>query len=142
MANKTVTSGSGASKYWILAITVIAAGLVVWQSRTGPESTATVDVTVPALSSDAKVGRNLFDANCAACHGKNAVGSENGPPLVDMIYKPSHHADFSFQLAVKRGVRAHHWKFGNMPPVPSIGDPKIALITKYVRELQRANGIQ
>ncbi len=137
-----MASGSGASKYWILAITVIVAGLIVWQSRTGPEGTATVDVTVPALSSDAKVGRNLFDANCVACHGKNAAGSENGPPLVHIIYEPNHHADFSFQLAVKRGVRAHHWKFGNMPPVPNMSDPKIALITKYVRELQRANGIQ
>ncbi len=142
MVSRTVTSGSGALKYWILAITVVAAGLIVWQSRTGPESTAVVDVIVPALSSDAKVGRNLFDANCVACHGKNATGSENGPTLVHIIYEPTHHADFSFQLAVKRGVRAHHWKFGNMPPVSNVSDQQITLITKYVRELQRANGIQ
>ena len=132
----------GPAKYWVFAVTVIAAGFVVWQSRTDPEGTAAVAVKVPTLSSDAKVGRNVFEANCVTCHGKNAAGSGNGPPLVHIIYEPNHHADISFQLAVKRGVRAHHWHFGNMPPVLGISDAQIRLITKYVRELQRANGIQ
>jgi len=37
-------------------------------------------VNVPKLSTLAAKGRTAFDANCAACHGANAVGSPKGPP--------------------------------------------------------------
>ncbi len=106
----------------------------------GPEGSGTV-VAVPVLSADAKQGGAQFERFCAACHGKNASGSDQGPPLVHKIYEPGHHADQSFILAAKTGVRAHHWRFGNMPPVPGVTEQQIILITRYVRELQRANGI-
>ncbi|MGH1479307.1 MAG: c-type cytochrome [Geminicoccales bacterium] len=134
---------SSVSKYWILAATVVVAGAIVWWSQNGAGNAPTVSVKVPSsFSSDAKVGRNLFEANCMACHGKNAGGTKSAPPLVHKIYNPNHHADFSFRLAVKRGVRKHHWRFGNMPPVADVTDAQVTLITRYVRELQRANGIQ
>ena len=101
------------------------------------------DVRLPAeLSSNAVVGKRAFDAKCASCHGENAAG-QNGvaPPLVYKIYEPSHHSDESFQIAAQRGVRAHHWKFGNMPPVPGLTRADVQYITVYVRELQRENGI-
>jgi hypothetical protein len=44
-------------------------------------------------------------------------------------------------LAVKNGVRAHHWRFGDMPPVEGVSDEDATKIVAYVRELQRANGI-
>ena len=47
----------------------------------------------------------------------------------------------AFELAVRRGVRAHHWLFGDMPPQPTITPDAIPMITRYVRELQQANGI-
>ena len=101
-----------------------------------------VDVQVPELSPAARRGEELFNANCASCHGENAVGQEGvAPPLVHIIYEPSHHGDISFQLAAKNGVRAHHWPFGNMPPVKGVTEAEVAAITRYVRELQRANGI-
>ncbi len=93
------------------------------------------------LSSAGQMGQIAFDENCAACHGAKAAGSENGPPLVHKIYEPSHHADFSFVRAAKGGVRAHHWRFGDMAPVPGVTDKQIEWITQYVREMQRANGI-
>jgi len=98
-------------------------------------------IVVPQLSSAAQMGQIAFDDNCAACHGAKAAGSENGPPLVHKIYEPSHHADFAFQMAANSGVRAHHWRFGDMAPVPGVTDKQIEWITKYVREMQRANGI-
>ncbi len=101
------------------------------------------DVRVPAeLSSNAVVGKRAFEAKCAACHGANAAG-QNGiaPPLVHKIYEPSHHSDEAFQIAAQRGVRAHHWKFGNMPPVPGLTRADVQYIATYVRELQRENGI-
>ena len=87
-------------------------------------------------------GKLAFDENCASCHGKNASGSNgNGPPLIHKIYEPGHHGDMAFVLAAKTGTRAHHWKFGNMPPVEDITDEQVKNIIAYVRKLQRANGI-
>ncbi|EDZ47575.1 c-type cytochrome [Leisingera daeponensis] len=96
----------------------------------------------PELSDTAKIGKRAFDAVCAECHGGNAAG-RNGiaPPLVHKIYEPSHHGDAAFMLAVRNGVRAHHWKFGNMPAQQGLTDADVKGITLYVRELQRANGI-
>ncbi len=98
-------------------------------------------IIVPKLSSAAQMGRIAFDENCAACHGAKAAGSDNGPPLVHKIYESSHHADFAFQMAAKGGVRAHHWRFGDMPPVPGVTEKQVEWIVTYVREIQRENGI-
>lgn len=102
-----------------------------------------VEVVLPeALSSNAEIGKLAFEAKCADCHGVNAAGQEGvAPPLVHKIYEPSHHGDGSFLLAAKNGVRAHHWRFGDMPPVEGITDGDVKMIVAYVRELQRANGI-
>ena len=100
-----------------------------------------VEVTVPSLSGAAKLGEAAFNDNCAACHGTNAAGSDKGPPLIHRIYEPNHHGDYSFVQAAAIGVRAHHWKFGNMPPQQQVGEADIQAIIAYVRTLQRANGI-
>lgn len=94
------------------------------------------------LSANAQMGKRGFEAKCADCHGVNAAG-QNGvaPPLVHKIYEPSHHGDNAFLSAAKNGVRAHHWRFGNMPPVEGLADADLKMIVAYVRELQRANGI-
>ncbi|MDK3018617.1 c-type cytochrome [Pseudodonghicola flavimaris] len=108
------------------------------------EGDAIVSIILPgALSSGASLGQRAFDAKCAACHGQNATGKMGfGPPLVHRIYEPSHHADMSFQMAVQNGVRSHHWKFGDMPPQSGLTRADVIGIVAYVRELQRANGIE
>jgi hypothetical protein len=58
-----------------------------------------------------------------------------------VIYEPSHHADAAFTLAVRRGVRAHHWRFGDMPSLPHVTTVQTDEITRYVRFLQRQVGI-
>lgn len=105
-----------------------------------PES-AKVSVQVPALSLTAQKGEAAFNDNCAACHGDNASGTDQGPPLIHDIYNPGHHADGAFFLAAKNGVRAHHWPYGNMPKQPQVSAGEVAAIVAYVRELQAANGI-
>ena len=107
----------------------------------GAPATPADRIVVPKLSSAGQMGQIAFEENCAACHGVKAAGSENGPPLVHKIYEPSHHGDYSFVMAVANGVRGHHWRFGDMAPVPGVTDKQIEWITKYVREMQRANGI-
>ena len=47
----------------------------------------------------------------------------------------------AFLLAAKQGVRAHHWPFGDMPPVPGVSEQDVGRIVAYVRTLQKANGI-
>lgn len=105
-------------------------------------SDALVAVFVPPLEGEAAAGAALFAANCAACHGENGAGRDGaGPPLIHVIYEPSHHGDAAFYLAVQNGVRAHHWRFGNMPPVAGVSQADVSRIIAYIRTVQRANGI-
>lgn len=94
------------------------------------------------LSQNAQIGQLAYEAKCAACHGVNAAGQDGvAPPLVHVIYEPSHHGDEAFQRAAAVGVRGHHWPFGDMPPVEGVTRGDVTMIIAYIRELQRANGI-
>ena len=130
----------------VLAVALGAAGYLSLGDGgdTGDTGPPIVSVTVPAtLSARAQLGRKTYQANCASCHGSNAAGQDGvAPPLVHIIYEPGHHGDESFQRAVARGVRAHHWHFGDMPPVDGLTRRDVASVVAYVRELQRANGIR
>lgn len=126
----------------VLTGVAIGAYRIFLAPSTVPSGTALAIVTVPDLSGPAVEGENLFNRSCASCHGQNAAGLEGiAPPLVHKIYEPGHHADTSFHLAARQGVRAHHWPFGDMPAVEGITGPEIDRIIAYIRELQRANGI-
>ena len=102
------------------------------EKRSEPDST---------LSKMAQAGEELFNANCSICHGVKAAGTGQGPTLIDKIYHPGHHPDFSFRNAVSNGVRQHHWVFGDMAPVAGVSSADVEKIICYVREIQRASGI-
>src|SRR5688572_18092691 len=91
---------------------------------------------------DAAAGQTAFETHCISCHGANAAGTEQGPPLVDMIYEPSHHSDDAFRSAAAKGVQPHHWDFGPMPPVSGIKPDELEAVIVYVRGLQREAGIE
>lgn len=114
----------------------------VFNTEQSASREAIVNVVVPELDATSRIGETAFNQNCATCHGPNAAG-KNGtaPPLVHKIYEPNHHGNMAFVLAAKRGVRQHHWRFGNMPPQPDVSEQEITAIIGYVRTLQRANGI-
>lgn len=127
----------------LIIVAVLLAGVAIPLSRwNASNSSGQVDVMVPAqLSAVARDGKILFAANCAECHGQTGGGTDQGPPLVHDIYNPGHHADYAFLLAARSGVRAHHWRFGDMPPQPQVTELEVNAIVRYVRELQQANGI-
>ena len=127
-------------KYVILAAAT--AGAVLLALRL-PESAndAKHRVHMPILSELGRSGKAAFDSNCAECHGQNGSGSDKGPPLIHRVYHPGHHGDAAFALAIKVGVRQHHWRFGDMPAQPKVADEQVAAIVRFVREVQTANGI-
>ena len=142
-------------KFVIAIAAVLVAGGIAYTMWPSPPQTNTTDnaigmegrllanVILPnTLSQNAQNGKRGFEAKCAACHGVNAAGQDGvAPPLVHKIYEPSHHGDESFQRAVSMGVQAHHWRFGNMPPVEGLTRGDVKMIISYIRELQRSNGI-
>lgn len=117
------------------------AGIVWWQSAANSASQA-VEVNMPALDEVQTAGQKLFEANCASCHGANAGGTGQGPPLIHIYYEPNHHPDAAFYSASAIGVRQHHWKFGNMPAVKEVNQDDVTKIIAFVRAVQRANGIK
>lgn len=133
----------------VVAVLLLVAAAGWWQGRqedNRPRQTTQaapmVAVAVPELTGLARQGADVFEENCAACHGANGAGNEGyGPPLLHPIYRPNHHADGSFFVAVQNGVRAHHWTFGDMPPVAGLSQSDILKIVTYIRELQRRNGV-
>ena len=119
------------------------AGMAPEDGAGAAQGAALAEVRVPdSLGPTALIGKRVFEAKCASCHGRNAAGQSGiAPPLVHQIYRPAHHADAAFLLAARSGVRAHHWNFGDMPPVEGLTDADVKAVAAYVRELQRANGI-
>lgn len=94
------------------------------------------------IPAELAAGEAAFQANCATCHGNRGLGTEQGPPLVHIIYEPNHHADIAFFMAVDRGVRAHHWPYGDMPAQPHVQHAEVEAIVAYIRHLQRQVGIE
>jgi mono/diheme cytochrome c family protein len=117
-----------------------ASGAVPRQIGAADDAAAATD-SPGVLPAELAAGRRLFEANCQRCHGPQASGTEQGPPLVHIVYEPNHHSDAAFQRAAALGVPAHHWTFGDMPPVPGVTPEQVAEITAYVRWLQRQAGI-
>lgn len=86
-------------------------------------------------------GETVFNNNCARCHGARGTGTGSGPSFLIRIYEPSHHGDQAFHLAVRKGVRAHHWKLGNMRPYPQVSEKDVNEIVGYIRWLQKEAGV-
>ena len=113
--------------------------LIVGCAEKNPEPPKSFDPgPVPSELAD---GESAFNRGCATCHGDRATGTEQGPPLVHIIYEPGHHSDEAFRRAVALGSVAHHWSFGSMPAQPGISSQEIEAIIRYVRWLQARAGI-
>jgi cytochrome c len=111
-------------------------------AQSSPASSPTILSSVAKpLPAELEEGEAKFNNFCSRCHGPQGKGTNNGPPLVHKIYEPNHHADMAFQRAAAQGVRAHHWKFGNMPKIDGVVPEDVSQIIAYIRWLQRQAGI-
>ncbi len=100
-----------------------------------------VDVKLGELSERAIFGQQIFNNTCAKCHGENGSGTHEGPPLIHQIYNPGHHSNQSIINAITKGVRQHHWPYGNMPAQKTIGFAQAMAVVEFLREVQEQNGI-
>lgn len=95
----------------------------------------------PKMTPGLNLGKMNYEAFCASCHGMTAGGTDKGPTFISRIYHPGHHGDAAFLIAPKEGARAHHWQFGDMPPVRDVSEKQLETIIEYVRAVQRVNGL-
>ncbi len=111
------------------------------QTAEGPTTQPEYTLPPEDFQAEPEAGRSLFRQNCMQCHGEDARGTDQGPPLIHRIYEPSHHPDITFHRAAALGVHQHHWEFGDMPPVAGISGEDTAHIIAWIRQEQRAVGI-
>lgn len=95
----------------------------------------------PAVPYKHALGQQKYRKFCAECHGTWGYGTNQGPPFIHGFYKPSHHGDPAFYRAPLKGVTAHHWQFGDMPPVPGVNRRDLDKIIPFIRYIQRQNGL-
>jgi mono/diheme cytochrome c family protein len=124
------------------ALVAVVLGACQIQPTDGIDEEAVQRLRGLQIPAEMAAGEDLYNARCSLCHGYLALGTRRGPPLVHRIYEPSHHADEAFHLAVSQGVRAHHWRFGDMPRIPGTTRQEVDEIIRYVRFLQREAGIE
>lgn len=103
------------------------------------ENEFNIPVQDPILVAEGDV---LYQANCALCHGADLRGTDLGPSHLSVVYQPGHHGDGAFALAAINGVRAHHWDFGDMAPIPGLSQEDMDQIIAFVRETQRIDGFE
>ena len=111
------------------------------QSDATAEPVGTLTSSSATVPAEFQQGEAAFNSNCAVCHGIGGTGTDKGPTFLSRVYEPNHHGDQAFYRAAMQGVRAHHWKFGNMPPVEGMTRDLMVGIISYIRWLQREAGI-
>ncbi|RLE18676.1 MAG: cytochrome c [Actinobacteria bacterium] len=118
----------------VMAGTVLTALMVLIATSCGGGSTTTPEAS-PASG-------ELYTENCSSCHGSDLRGTTDGPPLLSIVYEPSHHGDDSFRSAIANGTTQHHWGFGDMPGVEGVKPGEADAIIAFVRSEQDRLGFE
>lgn len=87
-------------------------------------------------------GSQLYAQNCASCHGADLGGTSKGPSHLSQVYEPNHHPDAAFRSAIAGGAQAHHWNFGDMPPVEGLTEEEVDAIISFIRDQQGTLGFE
>jgi mono/diheme cytochrome c family protein len=139
---------AGARARWValVAPALLALGGVACGGDDAEEAEArSVDTSAPegtAGAVDLALGEEVYQANCAECHGADLRGTDKGPSHLSIVYEPDHHPDAAFVAAISQGSTAHHWDFGDMPPVEGLDEDEVASVIAYVRSVQDSEGFE
>ena len=87
-------------------------------------------------------GAELYQANCASCHGADLRGTDEGPSHLSIVYEPNHHGDDAFRSAIANGAQQHHWNFGDMAAITGLDNDEIDDVIAYVRSEQERQGFE
>ncbi|HSP28371.1 MAG TPA: cytochrome c [Ilumatobacteraceae bacterium] len=122
-------------------------GRVLWASLLATSALTLLAASCGDSSDDTSAvpngaGAELYEANCASCHGSDLGGTELGPSQLSIVYEPAHHDDDSFRSAIANGAGQHHWTFGNMPPIPGLDDAEVDAIISFIRTEQERRGFE
>ncbi|WP_419853663.1 c-type cytochrome [Candidatus Poriferisodalis sp.] len=115
------------------------------ETSAAPAPTVTSDPPAPPTTAAALAipdGAAVYQQYCAECHGADLRGTDKGPSQLSIIYEPNHHGDYAYRVAIRDGVREHHWWFGDMPPVEGITDLEIEKVISFVRSEQERLGFE
>ena len=96
----------------------------------------------PAPLAGLGAGADLYQSNCASCHGADLRGTDKGPSHLSIVYEPNHHGDDAFRSAILNGAQQHHWNFGDMAPITGLDNDAIDDIIAYVRSEQERQGFE
>jgi mono/diheme cytochrome c family protein len=96
-------------------------------SRGGSASSTASASPAPVIAGDARAGRQLFAADCAACHGATGVEGGVGPSLKNERLR-------------KSDAQAIAWIEDPLPPMPKLypvplTDADVANLAAYVESL-------
>lgn len=83
----------------------------------------------PASADQIALGKEIFQANCATCHGVNAEGTENGPSLIGVGA-----AAVDFQVSTGRMPMSANAPQAEVKP-PQLDAEQIAALAAYIASL-------
>lgn len=115
---------------------VVTVALIVFAAACG----GAPEAQEPASPVGSGVGADLYQSNCASCHGADLQGTDKGPSHLSIVYEPNHHGDDAFRSAILHGARQHHWNFGDMAAVTGLDNDEIDDVIAYVRSEQERQG--
>jgi mono/diheme cytochrome c family protein len=117
--------------WWRLRAAFVAIGCcgvaVAGCSHAGPSAPAAGTLAPVVIAGDARAGRQLFAANCAACHGATGVEGGVGPSLKG-------------ERTRKNDAAAIAWIEDPLPPMPKLypvplTDADVVNLAAYVESL-------
>ncbi|MFN3255381.1 MAG: c-type cytochrome [Ilumatobacter sp.] len=119
----------------------VTAALAIFAASCG-SATADTAPAAPGSGAAGVTGAELYQANCASCHGADLRGTEQGPSHLSIVYEPNHHGDDAFRSAILNGAQQHHWNFGDMAAIPGLDDDEIDDVIAYIRSEQERQGFE
>ena len=115
----------------LIFMIVLIAGFIAYRVR---EPALRRDANTQQLASYRAIGAQLFDTNCAGCHGKNAVGGT--APVLNSQEFLKNTTDTQITNLIAGGVPGTEMPAWSLAFSGTLTDEQIHQITTYVRSLE------